>query len=294
MAHLNVNGSDDPCYRYKMPAIRVKHEGTSKMKKTILVNLAAISEKIGRPLEPLLQHLGQALSAACKVEGEGKSARYYISGHHSGAEIQDLVLGFIRSCVLCEHCGNPETTVEVSGTGTRQRAALNCASCPNSTELNLDSRCVKLMVKLMVKHAPSGPVKPSGPEKPGEKPVKPSMTKSRPDAVIELPQKKEKTRCSNCGHKTSKPVCSRCEMTIGGSRPESRPQASSDTARTEEESPSSGEDRRVDPMLDNAEVTYEGMCALYRRQGQGLSDAQMMEHWKNLQPAQEPSGTLHQ
>merc|ERR1712039_976774 len=55
--------------------------------------------------------------------------------------------------------------------------------------------------------------------------------------------------------------------------------------------PASGKNRRVDPRLDNAKVTYEDMCAMYRAQGQELSDAQLTEHWNNLEPVQEPKAS---
>lgn len=289
MAHLNVNGSDDPCYRYTMPAVRVKHEGASKMKKTILVNLAAISEAIGRPMEPLLQHLGHSLSTSCKVEGKGKSARAYVTGHHSQVVLQEQVQVFISSCVLCEHCGNPETTLEVAGTKKRQRASLKCGSCGGSTELDSDLKCVKSLVQ----HAHHGPVKGHAVAADSEPAATADMLLCE-HAKDSKEQKKEKVRCS-CGHRTSKPVCSRCgeDMPIdldssagGSSQRDVRaaladfPQLSMDTQDTE---------CRVDPMLDNQVLTYTEMCDRYKQQGQRLTDAQTREHWENLQPYKDDS-----
>lgn len=230
---VNMNGSDDPCYRYMMPAVRVKHEGASKMKKTILVNLVAISEAIGRPMEPLLQHLGQSLSAACKVEGKGKAARAYVAGHRSEVELQEQVFVFIRSFVLCEQCGNPETTLEVAGTKKRQRAALRCGGCGGSTKLDPDLRGVKSLVQ----HAHLGPVKGHAavaePRLAATACVMPGN-----HAEDSKKQKNEKMRCS-CGHKTSKPVCSRCGERVPfiDLRSASQPPASSEIANAEEESP---------------------------------------------------------
>ena len=48
-------------------------------------------------------------------------------------------------------------------------------------------------------------------------------------------------------------------------------------------------ERRVDPMLDNAAVTYTEMCERYRQEGDSLTIAQMRQHWMNLQPSGEDS-----
>lgn len=230
---VNVNGSDDPCYRYTMPSVRVKHEGSNKMKKTILVNLSAISEAIGRPMEPLLQHLGTSLSTAGKVEGKGKSARAYVAGHHSEVELQEQVHAFINSCVLCEHCGNPETTLQVAGTRKRQRATLKCGGCGGSTELDPDRKCVKSMMQ----HAHHGPVKGHAM---AVEPLSAAAVHGLPSDLAENSgkQKTEKMRCSFCGHRTSKAVCSRChEDVCPTSRRPSQPSASPETAHDKEESP---------------------------------------------------------
>ena len=40
----------------------------------------------------------------------------------------------------------------------------------------------------------------------------------------------------------------------------------------------------MDPVLDNEALTYTEMSERYSQQGQGLTNAQLREHWQNLQP----------
>lgn len=233
MAHsqnVNVDGSDDPFYRYTMPEVRVKHEGASKMRKTILVNLAAISKDLGRPVEPLLQHLGQSLSAACNIEGKGKSARPYVGGHHSEERLQEQVQVFIDSCVLCGRCRNPETTLQVTGTKKRPLASLQCGSCGKNTELDPDLKCVKSMMQQAhhcdwYAHWPTRLTAP----------VDELLSNHAEDSKKQ--KKKEKMRCAACGHTSSKAVCSRCgeDMPAVSLRPPSQTSASLETANAEEE-----------------------------------------------------------
>jgi translation initiation factor 5 len=40
-----------------------------------------------------------------------KSERYIVNGCHDQAKLQDLLFTFIDKFVLCEACGNPETSL---------------------------------------------------------------------------------------------------------------------------------------------------------------------------------------
>ena len=51
MALINVdsNVSDDAFYRYKMPRLLVKVEGTGNGIKTVIVNMTDVAKSLGRP-----------------------------------------------------------------------------------------------------------------------------------------------------------------------------------------------------------------------------------------------------
>ncbi|CAE6918718.1 eIF5 [Symbiodinium natans] len=204
---VNLNGSDDHHYRYTMPALEVKHEGKTKMKKSLLVNITPISEAVGRPVEALLQYISQSSNAAWNLDGKGgksKSLKAYVTGHHAQADLQEQILAFIRSFVLCGHCGNPETRLEVEGAKKRRTATLVCKSCSRRTTLDPDEKCVKQMMQHM-HDAHEGPVK-------GHAAEDARMTEFADIAVGSAAQETKrslKQRCE-CGHETSKPQCKRC------------------------------------------------------------------------------------
>ena len=54
-----MDGSADPHYRYTMPVLSVKVEGTTKMIKSVLMNVAEVAQAIGRPPTYLVTYLGQ-------------------------------------------------------------------------------------------------------------------------------------------------------------------------------------------------------------------------------------------
>lgn len=205
---INMDGSADIGYRYTMPALVVKHEGSSKMKKSVLVNLSEVSRAVGRPAEHLLTYLGQSLSAANKSEKE----KTYIAGHHDPNVVQQQILAFVRDFVMCKHCGNPETCCGVEGSKKNKVIFLACKSCGRRTNLDSASR----FVKYMAQHPPQDHVQ-------GHAHVGASIASGVMARMAELAdaeqatnaegdKKKSRQRCPNpdCAHKTSKAVCSKC------------------------------------------------------------------------------------
>mmetsp|Transcript_49 Transcript_49/g.136 ORF Transcript_49/g.136 Transcript_49/m.136 type:complete len:277 (-) Transcript_49:108-938(-) len=138
---VNMNGSDDPFYRYTMPAVQTKVEGTTKMIKTILTNIDDLSASIARPVDYIVTYFGQELSANSKVDT--KTQKAYVTGHMKLEDLQAACFKFIREHVLCKHCGNPETIVNVVGKGKKKDVVLLCKGCGGKTTLDSTDRFVK-------------------------------------------------------------------------------------------------------------------------------------------------------
>jgi len=70
MALVNVNGSDDPAYRYKMPAIVTKVEGSGNGIKTVMVNMTEVAEAIHRDPLHVTKFLGVERGAQSRFESK--------------------------------------------------------------------------------------------------------------------------------------------------------------------------------------------------------------------------------
>jgi translation initiation factor 5 len=128
MAMINVNRqTNDMFYRYKMPKLIAKVEGTGNGIKTVLVNATAIAKSLSRPptckkphslaltietrtrlfLLDVTKFFGCELGA--QVQMYDKEDRYIVNGAHDCEKLQSLLDGFIKRFVLCPNCDNPET-----------------------------------------------------------------------------------------------------------------------------------------------------------------------------------------
>jgi len=218
---MNMDGSDDAGFRYKMAAVIVKVEGKSKMTKTVIENLALVCRDIGRPADHLLTFLGQKLSAATKVEKDGRA---YVTGHHAQAAVQAQIFEFIQETVACGRCKNPETTCHVEGQKKRKSAFLHCKACSGRTDLNPEDRFVKYIMQHPPEnsgygHAASDSAGGAAAGMAKATALAEAAHQSKKDKDERKDEKKddkkdEKKVCSSCGHKTTKTVCKKCGASL--------------------------------------------------------------------------------
>ena len=126
---INVNRqTNDMFYRYKMPKLIAKVEGTGNGIKTVIVNATAIAKALNRPTTckdfvfsspytnaifyfflwlDVTKFFGCELGA--QVQMNAKEDRYIVNGSHDCEKLQNLLDGFIKRFVLCPNCDNPET-----------------------------------------------------------------------------------------------------------------------------------------------------------------------------------------
>lgn len=101
---ININGTDDPYYRYKMPKLEItiisKKGGTTQVD-----NGLQVAESIYRTLPDLTSYYSKSMGARVKVE----NGMMMIPGIHEQQHLQTLLFKYINANVLCEKCGNPET-----------------------------------------------------------------------------------------------------------------------------------------------------------------------------------------
>lgn len=149
---INVNGSDDPSYRYKMPRLVGKIEGRGNGIKTVIVNCSDIAQSLHRPSGQVTKFFGCELGAMSKYED--KIDRSLVNGAFETNDLQNILSKYIEKFVLCPSCGNPETVMEVKGKKKSATIWLSCKACGTTSEADNSHKLCTYILKEM-----SGPSK---------------------------------------------------------------------------------------------------------------------------------------
>lgn len=120
---LNIGGSEDAFFRYKMPDIEVKIEGRGNGIKTVLPNIADIGQAIHRNPEYPTKYFATELGALSKWDSERNVG--IVNGAHSKDQLKKLLNDFITRYVLCPQCNLPETDLKVKD----KKIFAKCLAC---------------------------------------------------------------------------------------------------------------------------------------------------------------------
>jgi len=138
---VNMNGSDDPFYRYLVKKIKVKHETG----KTVIINNDIVSKQTGRPNDWIVTYIGQVLGVSTNIDKKNQN-KCTLTGKHDEHIIQDKYFEFVKKYILCKHCDNPETLPKIIGKKKNTSIDLSCRSCGKAYPLDTSDKFVKFML----------------------------------------------------------------------------------------------------------------------------------------------------
>lgn len=143
MRSIGRTDNSDPCYRYKMPVLALKHEGSGNGVKTVLLNIEDISKSLHIETKYLLKYMSIELGARVHT----KDTRHLIAGTYSSKELNLYLDKFIAEFLLCPDCKDPEVQWEVD----KKDLILDCRACGYRKPLKSGHR----LLSYIMKHPPT-------------------------------------------------------------------------------------------------------------------------------------------
>lgn len=140
-----LKDTKDPHYRYKMPKLAAKIEGSGNGIKTVVTNMAAVSKAINRPPSYATKYFGTELGAQTKINLAADS--FVINGAHDSSKLLTLLYNFINKFVLCNKCKNPETNITV----VNKQICQKCIACGFDTTI---PKSVHKLTTFIINHPP--------------------------------------------------------------------------------------------------------------------------------------------
>lgn len=156
-----LKDTKDPHYRYKMPKLTIRVEGSGNGIKTVITNMAGIASALQRPASYPTKYFGYELGAQVTMAHND----YIVNGSHDSEKLLYLLYGFIGKFVLCSKCKNPETDLSVENGDIKQ----SCKACGHSRVLPKQHH---KLTTFIVSHPPNSngrPAKSSSSKKPNSK-----------------------------------------------------------------------------------------------------------------------------
>lgn len=145
---ININGSNDYNYRYKMAPINVKLGGYGNGMFTTINNMEEITDAINTPSEIIYKYFASVLGSSYN---EKKNT---LTGHHTNKKLQEILYEYINSFVLCPLCGIPELTYSLIKISSKNfDLTCMCTACGNNNIIKIknkqDSKCIDLIIKYL-------------------------------------------------------------------------------------------------------------------------------------------------
>jgi translation initiation factor 2 beta subunit (eIF-2beta)/eIF-5 len=128
--------SDDPHYRYKVPAVTSRHQSKGSYVKTLLINFPTVVKAVG-------EFYGQAdkklmfnfVSKSLKAGGD--PSKMVLNGEFTPQRINKALCQYFDFFVCCPACSNPETKCLTSK--RRKRVYIICATCGHKGKLSREA-----------------------------------------------------------------------------------------------------------------------------------------------------------
>lgn len=140
-----LKNTKDPHYRYKMPKLTAKVEGSGNGIKTVITNMIQIAKSLDRPPSYPLKYFGCELGAQVTMNLD----QYVVNGSHDPDKLQSLLYSFIKKFVLCTKCTNPETVLTIQNLKIGQK----CLACGHDTYI---VKSVHKITTFIINHPPDG------------------------------------------------------------------------------------------------------------------------------------------
>lgn len=144
---INVNGSEDNFYRYKMNKVSVTNKGFGNGLITTINNLDEISKSINTPSEVLYKYI--ATNLGTNYNDKTKS----LTGKHTQDKIQETIYSYINSFVICSKCGIPEINYTIK-TLSKKNCIVEprCSACGSVDTLKDNNKINQKTIDIILKY----------------------------------------------------------------------------------------------------------------------------------------------
>ena len=132
---ININGSNDPYYRYKREKILITNITNNR---TRIDNI----DKIGKDLNRTSNEIMKALSLLCNTSIVDSNC---LKGTYNIDILEQNLTKYINDYILCNHCNNPETIYIKQ----KDNLGKGCKACGKGFKISKNSKLSRYILKTL-------------------------------------------------------------------------------------------------------------------------------------------------
>jgi len=188
---INLAGTtpiDDPEYRYKMPAVYGKIEGSGNGIKTNIPNISDVGLALHRNAGEVNKFFGCELGAQTTYNEE--TDRAIVNGAHTDDTLQKLIRRYIDLFVLCPNCHLPETDYKIKNETIWHR----CKACGAKEMVDMGHKLCNYILAQDKKDKKAGKNKGKKEDKKSKKKGKDDSDEEKKKSKKEKKDKKDKKK----------------------------------------------------------------------------------------------------
>jgi len=144
---LNINGKNDPSYRYKMIPISSTINGKGNGIYTTILNLNEVCKYINQPPLLILKFLSLFFGSMNNDE------KMTITGAYTSDDLQKALQTYINRFLICPACSIPETIPQINKESKKIiKLELKCSSCGLTSEIKCNNKSESKIYDLIIKY----------------------------------------------------------------------------------------------------------------------------------------------
>ena len=137
---VNINGSNDPFYRYKMHQMLIQVIGSGKMIKTHILNIDEVTKDLNIKPGIILTFFKNEFNTTYDYKIDKKLC--YIVGNYDIEEWNNKFKKFLEVFIICQKCSIPELDLDF------YKLEGQCRGCGKINQIKINDKLTKNLLKL--------------------------------------------------------------------------------------------------------------------------------------------------
>ncbi len=140
--NISLDSNPDEYFRYKMPKVLIRSESSGNGIRTAILNINDIARALERCNDELIKSIQLFLNTS--KTWVARESKLILKGSFTANDIEDAIMQYIKTFILCDRCSLPETHYKVSSSGKSLKK--KCNACGFKSKVDGNEKLIKFII----------------------------------------------------------------------------------------------------------------------------------------------------